>query len=122
MAFIGLPFYVCAMQMFDLQIRFFLKFLTGGKTLPSQAEMMEDLRREVNERESNGYKKKQFHMMGPIQLTYYEDLSKTAEIEGIKPVLAKLHTESGKRFKNNLFNFRDFKYRIVDDENFVETG
>jgi dimethylaniline monooxygenase (N-oxide forming) len=120
MAFIGLPFYVCAMQMFDLQVRFFLTFLTDRKTLPSREEMMVDTRRETEDRSQKGYKRKQFHMMGPIQLGYYEDLARIAGIEGIKPVLAKLHTESGVRFKKNLFNFRDFKYRIVNDENFVE--
>ncbi|CAD7088006.1 unnamed protein product [Hermetia illucens] len=118
MAFIGIPFYACVSQMFDLQVRFALKFFSGKKALPSQKEMMEDTDREMQERWKRGYKKRQAHMMGADQGKYYDDLSKTAEIDNVKPVMVKLHNESSKRYLHDLVNFRKDIYRIIDDENF----
>lgn len=120
MAFIGLPFYVCASQMFDLQVRFCVKYLSGLKKLPSKEEMMADTEREMSDRWARGYKKRQAHMMGPDQNKYYEDLSQTAEIEPIKPVMTKLHNESSERFLDDLVNFRKDIFRIIDDETFVK--
>jgi hypothetical protein len=94
MGFIGLPFYVCATQMFDLQVRFCLTFITGRKPMPSKEEMQEDTDREMAERWGRGYKKHQAHLMGPEQNKYYADLAETAGIEPLKPVITKLHNES----------------------------
>lgn len=70
MSIIGLPFYVCAAHMCDLQARFVLKYLTGELTLPSKEEMQADTDRQMNERLSKGLKKKHAHMMGPFQVTF----------------------------------------------------
>ena len=56
MGFIGLPFYVCATQMFDLQVRFCLKFMTGLMKLPSQKQMIEDTEQDMEERWARGFK------------------------------------------------------------------
>lgn len=101
MGFIGLPFYVCATQMFDLQVRFCLTFITGRKPMPSKEEMIEDTDREMAERWSRGYRKHQAHLMGPEQNKYYADLATTADIEGLKPVITKLHNESKLKFIEN---------------------
>lgn len=107
MALIGVPFYVCASQMFDLQVlthfrrwirnvfkliyskcsqvRFCIKFLTKQKELPSKEEMLRETNEEMEKRWAKGYKKRQAHMMGPDQNNYYDDLSKTADIENLKP-------------------------------------
>lgn len=120
LGFIGLPFYVCAMQMFDLQARFCLKFMTGRKAMPSRDEMMKDFERQMSERFSNNFKKHQAHMMGPEQNKYYDDLAATAEIAPLKPVITKLHNWSSTRFLDDLLNFRKDIFRIVDDETFVK--
>lgn len=120
MAFIGLPFYVCATQMFDLQSRFFLTFATGRKKLPSKTEMMADHDQEMTERWSRGFRKHQAHLMGEDQQVYYDDLSTAAGIERLKPVISKLHNFSSLRFLDDLVNFRKEVFRIVDDEIFVQ--
>lgn len=51
---------------------------------------------------------------------YFSDLAKTANIDNIKPVMAKLHIESSNRFNDNLLRFRDDKFKIVDHETFVK--
>lgn len=120
LGFIGLPYYVCAFQMFDLQARFCLTFMTGRKDLPSQNEMLQDFQREMNERWSKGFKKHQAHLMGHDQNKYYEELSSSSGEVGLKPVIAKLHNFSSQRFLDDLTNFRKDVFRIVDDETFVQ--
>lgn len=120
MGFIGLPFYVCASQMFDLQTRFCVKFLSGEKELPSKEEMLRDTKEEMELRWTKGYLKRQAHMMGPEQNKYYESLATIADIEPIRTVMTLIHNESSKRFSDDLYNFRKERYRIIDDETFVK--
>lgn len=120
MAFIGLPFYVCASQMMDLQARFALSIFTENTHLPSLHEMLLDTDMEMEARWKKGYKKRQAHMMGEDQNKYYTDLSLTANITNIKPVMTKLHNESSERFLDDLVNFRKDIYKIIDDETFIQ--
>uniref|UniRef100_A0A182QBZ2 Flavin-containing monooxygenase n=1 Tax=Anopheles farauti TaxID=69004 RepID=A0A182QBZ2_9DIPT len=118
MAFIGLPFYVCAAQMMDLQVRFCLKYFTGQLVLPPRKVMLDDMLLEMEDRLHRGFKKRHAHMMGSEQGRYYDDLAKTAEIETIAPVMTKLHNESSQRFVDDLIHFREDVFKIVDDDNF----
>lgn len=70
MAFIGIPFYVCAAQMMDLQSRFTMEFWKGNKEFPSKGEMLQDTRHEMEKRFAKGYKKRQAHMMGEDQVIF----------------------------------------------------
>jgi thioredoxin reductase len=120
LGFIGIPFYVCASQMFDLQARFCLKFMTGQKQLPLKQEMLEEYEGDMNERWARGLKIHQAHLMGQDQNKYYADLSSTADIEPLKPVITKLHNLSSLRFLDDLTNFRKDVFRILDDETFIK--
>lgn len=120
MGFIGLPFQVCASQMFDLQARFCVALWKDFDTMmPSQESMLADTEAEYEERWAKGYKKRQAHMMGPDQDKYYRGLADTANLEPLKPVITKLHNASRRHFLDELTTFRKKNYRIVDDENFV---
>ncbi|KAL7297720.1 flavin-containing monooxygenase FMO GS-OX5-like [Trichogramma pretiosum] len=121
LAFIGLPFYVCAFSMFDLQARFVLKFWTKECELPSRQAMLQELEAEKRERfEAKGFQKRQFHMMGPLQGDYYNELALAAKLEPLPPVLTKLHNESSNRFLEDLVHYREDRYRIIDAENYVQ--
>lgn len=50
------------------QIRFFLKFLSGAKALPSKIEMLKDTEDYMQQRKENGFKKYQSHFLGPNQV------------------------------------------------------
>jgi len=102
------------------QVRFILKFWLGEKTLPSKQMMLAEETREFEEKKRKGYDKRHFHMMGPAQGAYYDDLANTAEITPLPPVLTKLHNESSTRFLDDLVNYREDRYRILDDRNFVQ--
>lgn len=122
LGFIGLPFYVCALQMFDLQARFCLTFMTGRENLPTTDEMLKDLEQDMNGRSARGMKKHQAHLMGHEQHLYYAELAATAKIKPLQNVISKLHNLSSLRFLDDLVNFRREVFRILDDETFVKVG
>lgn len=120
MCFIGIPFNVCAFQMFDLQARYFCKSLNGSMNLPSMEEMRMHTEREMQGRWAKGYSKRQAHMMGEYQESYYNDLAADANTIPIAPVLVKLRDLSVKRLYDDLLNFREDRYKIVDKENYIK--
>ncbi|KAG8039044.1 hypothetical protein G9C98_003351 [Cotesia typhae] len=120
LALVGLPFYVCAFSMFDIQVRFTLKFWTNEKQLPSKEAMLAEEAAELKKKLDKGLEKRHFHMMGPEQGDYYDDLAKTAGITPLLPVLTKLHNESSMRFLDDLVHYREDRYKIVDDFNYIQ--
>ncbi|KAG5680248.1 hypothetical protein PVAND_009770 [Polypedilum vanderplanki] len=81
MAIIGLPNFICPNQMFDLQVKFCLEFISGRRKLPNKEEMIEDLenvkRIQLVDRE---LPRKKFHHLGVgYHESYYESLAKIAE-------------------------------------------
>lgn len=119
MAIIGLPVYVCPFQMFDLQIRFCLQFMTGRKKLPSKDEMLLETEREMNEQWQRGLRKSKAHALGKgYQDAYFAALSTTAEIEPVKPVVLKMYNLNRDNQQNDFANYRRYNFTILDDENF----
>ncbi|KFB45947.1 hypothetical protein ZHAS_00013913 [Anopheles sinensis] len=120
MAFIGLPFNACLMLMMDQQARFCLKFYSGAKKLPSREEMFAAWQRDNTERETRGLTGKLTHMLaGDLQQRYYDDLAQIAEIDSLKPVLAKMHADCINSKRQDV-NFRSYEYQVIDDENFLK--
>lgn len=121
MGIIGLPNFVCPNQMFDLQVRFCLTFMTGRKTLPSREQMIDDLNNDKKiqfiERE---LPKKKFHLMGiGYHDKYYQALADTAEIKGVKPVIIKMFEKGLCLSLFNYEGFRNEKFKVLNDENFI---
>ncbi len=120
MAFIGLPYYEVPAQMCDLQVRFFLTFLTGRKPMPSKKEMMKEMDQDMQKQWARGLKVHRAHFIFGQQNAYYAELAKIAGIDPIKPVVVKLQTQVVESFNTDFINFRQNRYRIVDDENFIK--
>ncbi|XP_066995496.2 senecionine N-oxygenase [Anabrus simplex] len=120
LCFIGLPYYVCAFQLFDLQARFFVSTLSGRVKLPPPEDMEEDYEQEMLRRKAAGLSRHQFHMMGPLQGAYYDDLADSAQLPRLPPVMASLHNESSRRFLEDLAHYREDIYRIVDENTYIQ--
>lgn len=101
-------------------MRFLLRFWQGEKQFPVKEIMLDELSREIEQRRAEGLTKQQFHMMGPRQGRYYEELSQAADLDPLPPVLTSLHNESGQRFLDDLINYREDRYKIIDDYNFIQ--
>lgn len=121
LAFIGLPNLICPNQMFDLQSQFYLTFLTGRKKWPSKERMMKEYEEDMQQRWNRNLSKRKGHFMGPtsnFQQKFYEALEERAGLKIIKPCVIKMHSHtSTNRFKH-FTNYRNVKYRIIDDDNF----
>ncbi|KAL6427274.1 hypothetical protein ACFW04_008689 [Cataglyphis niger] len=120
LALVGLPFYVCAFSMFDLQVRFVLRHWHGERQFPARADMLRSEAEEAAKRAERGLQKRHFHMMGPKQGHYYDDLASIAGVVPLPSVLTKLHNESSMRFLDDLVHYRQDRYKILDDYNFVQ--
>ena len=107
--------------MFDAQSRFFLKFLTGGKALPSKEEMQADTDREMADRWDRGFKLRHAHVMGkPYQVSYFQELADTAEVENAPAVVLKMYASSSDCRDEDSINYRKDVYKIIDDQTFVK--
>ncbi|XP_041978260.1 senecionine N-oxygenase-like [Aricia agestis] len=118
MCFIGVPYYVCAFAMFDLQVRYYVRSMNGTFKLPSEVEMIEHWESEKQERAARGYSRRQAHMMGPDQERYYASLASEANTKNLPSVITKIREESSIRFLHNLQHYRQDKYKIIDDDTY----
>jgi len=66
---VGLPFNVIPTHIFDMQVRFTLKFFTGQREFPSREQMIAELEQEIGERWGCGvHNHKKAHQMGERQV------------------------------------------------------
>jgi dimethylaniline monooxygenase (N-oxide forming) len=122
LAIIGLSNLICPNQMFDLQVRFCLTFMTAKKKLPSKEEMTAQSRADLKIRWDLGLPKKKAHyLVGELQAKYYKDLAELAGIKPIRTCIPKMHRQCLDNRKEDFGSFRKFKFQIVDDENFSFT-
>lgn len=107
---------------FEFQARYYCKYLNGLLSLPSVEEMRMHTQQDMENRKAKGYTKRQMHMMGPDQQSYYNELAHDADTAPIPPVLVKLRDLSVKRLYDDLLNFREDQYKILDEQNFVKVS
>lgn len=121
MGFIGIQKFVSPNQLFDLQVRFALTFMSGRKQLPTKAEMLEDSEKENADRLLvTGSGKNITHYLGPEFLQkYFTDLATTAEIAPIKPVIAKIFALSIHNLIHETETFRNVIFKVIDDGSFT---
>lgn len=54
------------------------------------------------------------------QYDYYHDLSETAGIENIKPVINKIMEDCSRKYIYELDTYRNDRFKVLDDETFVK--
>lgn len=94
--------------------------MEGTLELPTEFEMKRHTEHEMMERWQKGYNKRKAHMMGEEQESYYNSLAKDAEIDSIAPVYVKIWNLTEKFLYDQLFDFRDYQYTIVDEQNYIQ--
>lgn len=108
--------------MFDLQARYYCKYLKGSMSLPRAEDMRMHTQRDLENRKVKGYTKRQMHMMGPDQQSYYNELAEDSDTAPIPPVLVKLRDLSVKNLYEDLLNFREDQYKILDENTFIKVS
>ncbi|XP_044729016.1 senecionine N-oxygenase-like isoform X1 [Chrysoperla carnea] len=119
MAIVGLPFYVCAFIMFDLQVRFFLKYLTNPKDFPTKQEMMEDTQKDIEQRRARGLTARYYHSLGTVQDKYFKTLTDLIGMEETPPVIFKIYKDRAQRSKTYLQYYRGDNYCVLNSEKFT---
>ncbi|XP_063362370.1 senecionine N-oxygenase-like [Cydia amplana] len=119
MCFVGIPYYVCAFSMFDLQVRYYMNHINGTFKLPSQEAMTRDCEEERLDRRARGLTKRQTHMMGPDQAEYYFSLSTESGAAPLPAVFTMIHNDSSQKFLDDLIHYRQDVYCVIDDDHFV---
>lgn len=117
---IGMANLICPNQLFDLQVRFCLTFMTGRKKLPGKLEMMREFEKDIESQAQRGFTGKTFHYLGEgIQDNYYAELAEKASIEPVMPCISKMHSQCIANRKADFVNFRKMKFHVID-ENYFE--
>lgn len=88
--------------------------------LPSAEQMRMHTRMDLEMRLRKGFSERQAHIMGEFQGAYYKDLAADAKTDPIAPVIIKLRELSVKRLYDDLLNFREDRYKIIDEENYIK--
>ncbi|XP_059487273.1 senecionine N-oxygenase-like [Neocloeon triangulifer] len=121
MCFLAINNYISPLQLADLQARFFYQLLIGAFELPAKEEMYRQLRKDQKFRQEElGFKTRFAHKLGVLQKEYYDELADTAGVKRIPPVVSKLHFEAARSKFKELYTFRDKRYKLIDEETFVE--
>ncbi|CAB3388769.1 Hypothetical predicted protein [Cloeon dipterum] len=120
MCLTGLVTFVCPFQLLDLQARFFYSLMSGKFQCADKREMYRELKADQHWRRNKGYGPRQAHKLGALQQEYYDELAKIAHIKSIDVVVSKLGLESTKRIYSDLCSFREAKFKLLDDKNYLE--
>lgn len=88
--------------------------------MPTKEEMLEDTKREFEDRLAGGQRSKDLHALGKTKwaMEYYTSVSKFAELEHPPPVLLQIYFDGQQRLSEDFLNFRGDKYQIVDREHY----
>lgn len=50
--------------------------------------------------------------------SYYEEIASAAGVPGLSPVIKNIYDYNKKMRKKNLDTYKNYKYRVIDHENF----
>lgn len=121
MAIIGLPYFAIGVPLYDLQVRFALRFMSNEKKLPTKELMLQETLKDEEERKSKGFSKKKSHFLGlEKHAKYYDDLASTADVEAVEPVISKIFNKTVANLFDNFKTYRFFNFKVLDHESFEE--
>ncbi|KAA0202625.1 hypothetical protein HAZT_HAZT009104 [Hyalella azteca] len=115
LAFVGIPTKILPFPLFDIQVRFFLRFLTGEMSLPSCSEMHDDALAYHNRCLQEGCPPKQLHLLASKQWDYVAELARLANLPNIPSEVRQLYELVHGIRKYDLLTFKQKKFVIGQD-------
>ena len=112
LCFIGIPIQICPFPQFDLQVRCFVKSLTGEIVLPSRDEMYADTCQELQAKLEAGVPRKHFHKMGADQWDYNRSLCQLARLPLLPLRVEKLYNDVHDFRRKNLVTYKQNNYEL----------
>uniref|UniRef100_A0A0V0GBF9 Flavin-containing monooxygenase n=1 Tax=Triatoma dimidiata TaxID=72491 RepID=A0A0V0GBF9_TRIDM len=118
MAIIGLPFRTFIFPLLETQVKCMIQILNGHATLPSAVEMHKE--RQLNEQnfELKGIPKRKYHNIAGLVRQYVSELVALGNLEPLKEVLFNMLEKNMSIRKEDLVGYRNYKFTIVDTENY----
>lgn len=113
--FIGLCKIICPFPHFDCQVRFALAVLDGSVTLPSRAQMEDEVRRQHQEKMEHGVERRHLLVLDQDQWEYCQSLARSAGFPPLDPVIRALYEEVWRQRRIHPENYRRINYRLVSD-------
>ncbi|XP_029957316.1 flavin-containing monooxygenase FMO GS-OX-like 4 [Salarias fasciatus] len=113
--FIGLCKIILPFPHFDCQVRFALAVLDGSVTLPSRAQMEDEVRRQQQEKMERGVERRHLLVLDQDQWEYCQSLARTADFPPLDPVIRDLYQEVWRQRRIHPENYRRINYRLVSD-------
>lgn len=105
-----------------LQVKFFLKSLSGTFQLPSRDEMMVELEEYVRKKQDRGIPPKFYHEIHDEVRTYIQQLESMASLEPLSPIYFNIFYATTELRKKYLDCYREANFEVVDDFNFKISG
>ena len=116
MCFIGIPVQICPFPQFDIQVRFFVKYLAGELTLPSQEAMLKDSEEEKSRKLDQGIPSRHFHKMGNTQWDYNRSLCKQGDLDPLRKAVENLYNDVHERRRHDLISYKKDVYELLTDK------
>lgn len=122
LCFIGLPSLILPLPVFDLQVQYFLKILSGEKQLPSVEDMLTDTEEYIEKRKAEGFTFKNYHTLGIGRIKPYCDMiAALAGIPLMPPVINKMFEHTINARMESIINYRSINYHVIGDDVFYTT-
>ncbi|XP_075996653.1 uncharacterized protein LOC142990684 [Genypterus blacodes] len=112
---IGICKIICPFPHFDCQVQFSLAVLDGSVTLPSGAQMEDEVRREQQQRLERGVERRHLLRLGEDQWEYCHLLARSAGFSPLPPVTRSLYEEVWRQRRLHPQRYRQVNYRLLSD-------
>ncbi|XP_020280047.1 flavin-containing monooxygenase FMO GS-OX-like 4 [Pseudomyrmex gracilis] len=116
--FMGLPAYVVPFPMFYIQAQYILGILEGRIQLPSPQQMRKEFEAEKQSLVDQGIPLRYINKLKDKQWAYYDEITAAAKIPSFPPVIRMIYDHVSKMRDINFTTYKNYKYRIIDSENF----
>ncbi|XP_015183551.1 PREDICTED: flavin-containing monooxygenase FMO GS-OX4-like [Polistes dominula] len=117
--FMGIPSLVIPFPMFHIQAQYIVGILEGRVKLPSSKEMLEDFEREKNALLQEGVPLRYITKLKEKQWAYYDEIAAAANVPSFPPVVKKIYDHAAEMRDTDFTSYKNYQYRIIDDENFT---
>ncbi|KAG8224378.1 hypothetical protein J437_LFUL005200 [Ladona fulva] len=122
MCLVGIPLFTIPFILYDYQVAYYLRTLDKSIDLPSKEEMQRDADKEFQWRCTHNIPARYAHLMNFMLWEYFDQLADLAGLERLRPVVKKILEDSIAASKRENFDYKRYKYEILDDEHFRKTG
>lgn len=116
--FMGLPAIVIPFPMFHIQAQYILGILEGRIQLLSPQRMREEYEIEKKSLLDQGIQLRHINKLKDRQWAYYDEIAAAANVPSLPPVMKKIFDHVSDMRDINFTTYKNYQYRIIDNENF----